>query len=154
MNKRPSPPPASPVRVRTRRKGDYAVGYGKPPVASRFKPGQSGNPRGRPKGASTVLDKILGQLNARIEVTIGGRKQKLTLAEASVRNLLHLSLQGDANALRQVVRLLPVLMQYQAHAHPAPCNEAAARTAEAESIDQALIDETLRTLGLDWEEDA
>jgi len=30
---------------------DYEVGYGKPPVASRFEPGHSGNPRGRPKGA-------------------------------------------------------------------------------------------------------
>lgn len=29
----------------------YDVGYGKPPVATRFKQGQSGNPKGRPKGA-------------------------------------------------------------------------------------------------------
>jgi hypothetical protein len=28
----------------------YPVGYRKPPVHSRFKKGQSGNPRGRPKG--------------------------------------------------------------------------------------------------------
>jgi Family of unknown function (DUF5681) len=30
--------------------GDYEVGYGKPPARSRFSKGQSGNPKGRPKG--------------------------------------------------------------------------------------------------------
>jgi Family of unknown function (DUF5681) len=33
--------------------GDYRVGYGKPPLETRFKQGQSGNPRGRPRGAKT-----------------------------------------------------------------------------------------------------
>jgi hypothetical protein len=31
-----------------------AVGYGQPPVASRFKPGTSGNPKGRPRGAKNL----------------------------------------------------------------------------------------------------
>ena len=38
------------------------VGYGKPPKLTRFKPGQSGNPRGRPRGAlnmATVLERTL-----------------------------------------------------------------------------------------------
>ena len=35
----------------TVRPAAYAVGYGKPPAHSRFTPGQSGNPKGRPKGA-------------------------------------------------------------------------------------------------------
>ena len=33
----------------------YEVGNGKPPEHSRFKPGQSGNPRGRPKGAKNKI---------------------------------------------------------------------------------------------------
>ena len=35
-------------------KDDYKVGYGKPPKASRFKPGTSGNPGGRPKGSGSA----------------------------------------------------------------------------------------------------
>jgi hypothetical protein len=33
---------------------DPRVGYGRPPLATRFRPGQSGNPRGRPKGARNL----------------------------------------------------------------------------------------------------
>lgn len=36
----------------------YEVGYGKPPSATRFKPGQSGNPHGRPKGSKNIQPPI------------------------------------------------------------------------------------------------
>ena len=35
---------------------EYTVGYGKPPKHSQFAPGQSGNPKGRPKKAKTIAD--------------------------------------------------------------------------------------------------
>ena len=44
---------SSAVASRKRKSLDGAVGYGRPPKASQFKKGQSGNPRGRPKGSST-----------------------------------------------------------------------------------------------------
>ena len=47
--------PQKPPRFATPRSVDYDVGFAKPPAASRFKPGRSGNPKGRPKGARNRL---------------------------------------------------------------------------------------------------
>jgi hypothetical protein len=55
------------------------VGYGRPPQAHRFKPGQSGNPRGRPKGAKNEATILRDLLNRKIDVREGGRVRKITL---------------------------------------------------------------------------
>ena len=53
---------------------DEGVGYGRPPVGSQFKPGQSGNPRGRPKGSKSI-DQVLSQaLERRVPDPRGGRR--------------------------------------------------------------------------------
>jgi hypothetical protein len=76
------------------------VGYKNPPVNRRFKPGQSGNPAGRPKGrinTGTTWRKCLNEL---VEVTIRGRKQTMTVREALIRRLLQSSIAGEFKALQ------------------------------------------------------
>ena len=51
------------------------TGYGKPPHHSRFKPGHSGNPRGRPKGKISLSQLLDKHLNAKVTVTSGGSAQ-------------------------------------------------------------------------------
>ena len=54
-------------------KRDYEVGRGKPPVDSRFRKGQSGNPRGpRPKNLPALL---VEALNEKVVVTIDGERR-------------------------------------------------------------------------------
>src|SRR5215469_5153687 len=54
---------------------DYEVGYGKPPRSSRFKKGQSGNPRGRPSGSKNLSTLLSEALNEPVIVTENGRRR-------------------------------------------------------------------------------
>ncbi len=90
------------------RDGDHPneVGYGKPPKATRFRPGQSGNPRGRPKGArgiAKVLDEALSQ---EVRVTEGGQTVRITKREALILSLITKALKGDMRAAAHTLRLM------------------------------------------------
>ena len=54
------------------RSADYAVGYGRPPRATQFASGKSGNPRGRPKGNRTIGAILQDILRQKIAVTEKG----------------------------------------------------------------------------------
>lgn len=76
----------------------YSVGYGKPPVRSRFKKGRSGNPKGRAKGEknrATILKKIL---NERVVVTDNGMRKRITKQEAVYKQLVNKAASGDSRS--------------------------------------------------------
>lgn len=86
------------IRVRLEDDSDDDVGYGKPPRAHQFKPGQSGNPKGRPKGKkneATMLNELLFQ---KIKVREGGRERRITLFEGMLRRFAEDSLKGNIKA--------------------------------------------------------
>jgi hypothetical protein len=75
--------------------GQYQVGYGRPPAHARFKPGRSGNPRGRPKGAKnedTILREIM---NRPIEIREAGRPRKISVLAAILLKFTENALKGD-----------------------------------------------------------
>ncbi|MDU8946604.1 DUF5681 domain-containing protein [Ovoidimarina sediminis] len=75
-------------------------GYGKPPKEYQFKPGQSGNPNGRPKGSKNthhILSKILGE---KIPMTDAGKKIVVTKFEAAVRVLVNKAFEGSPQSLK------------------------------------------------------
>jgi hypothetical protein len=77
---------------------DNDVGYGKPPRANQFKPGQSGNPKGRPKGAkseATILHELLQQ---KIDLNHRGKTRKITILEAMLRRIAEDSLKGNTRS--------------------------------------------------------
>jgi hypothetical protein len=82
------------------------VGYGNPPLKTRFRPGQSGNPPGRPKGAKgrkQIVAKIAGEM--RWVVENGGRRRLSTL-ELILLQLRNLAVQGDIQAFHAYHDLL------------------------------------------------
>lgn len=84
----------------------YQVGYGRPPKATRFKPGQSGNPRGRPKGAKSIPALLEGELNRKIRVREGNRERMLTKRELLVRRLVANGVQKGGRDGELLLRML------------------------------------------------
>ena len=77
----------------------YSVGYKKTPVATRFKPGQCGNPKGRPKGARNLTTVLESEINALIPYIENGKRKKMTKLGASVRQAVNKAAGGDLRAL-------------------------------------------------------
>ena len=87
---------------------DYKVGYGSPPVDTRFKKGQSGNPSGRPKKVVQELDpgKILQSIdNEEIIVKVGGKHKRMPKAEICFRQLFAIAIKGDLTAARLISKM-------------------------------------------------
>jgi len=102
----------------------YIVGYGRPPVATRFRPGQSGNPRGGHKGAPHVATIIAAALGERITVTENDRSRRITKFEVAVKQLVNRAAAGDTRATQWLIAL-------------AQTQEAKARRPDAESAGEA-----------------
>jgi Family of unknown function (DUF5681) len=87
-------------RARVRVDADeYDVGYRKPPRAYQFKPGQSGHPPGRRKGAKneeTILRELLQQ---KVRITENGKVRKITVLEAILRRIAEDSLRGNIKSI-------------------------------------------------------
>ena len=83
----------------------YDIGYGKPPEHSRFQKGQSGNPKGRPKGALNVGTVLNRTLSEKVVVMDQGKRRTITKLEAAFKQLVNKAAQGDARALQQLLSL-------------------------------------------------
>ncbi|SLN76692.1 DUF5681 domain-containing protein [Ruegeria meonggei] len=84
---------------------EYEVGYGKPPKATQFKKGRSGNPKGRPKGAKGVNASLKRELEAKITVREGNREVRISKAEAIAKRVTASALKGDTKMLMALLKL-------------------------------------------------
>ena len=85
---------------------DYVVGYGKPPLHTRFQKGRSGNPKGRPRGKKNMSTLLSTALDASIIVVENGRRKKITKREAIVTQLVNKSASADLKATQIVLAML------------------------------------------------
>jgi hypothetical protein len=84
------------------RADDSEVGYRKPPKHSRWKKGQSGNPKGRPPKSRNYKSLLKKELDERTAIREGGRIVQLTKREAIVKVWVDKSLKGDLKAIATV----------------------------------------------------
>lgn len=85
------------------RDDDDRVGYRHPPKHTRFKPGQSGNPKGRPKHARNLKTEFLEELGEIIRVREGDRDMKISKQRAFVKALVAAAIKGDMRAASALV---------------------------------------------------
>jgi hypothetical protein len=84
---------------------DYDVGYGKPPIATRFKKGNRANPRGRPRGSTSIAAILQRALDAPA-VAVDGKRRRLTKRELMVLSLVERSAGADLAATKLLFELL------------------------------------------------
>jgi hypothetical protein len=90
--------------------GDYEVGFGKPPKHTRFKPGQSGNPRGRPKGTKNLKTDLMEELAEKILIREGDHARQVSKQRALLKALLTRGLKGDVRAANLVLSMMMRLL--------------------------------------------
>ena len=116
---------------------NYDVGYGKPPKSGQFKPGKSGNPKGRPKGAKNLITVLEEELQAKVPVKELGKSKKVTKQEAMVKALMLKAIQGDVKAINAVVATMLKL------AGPQPPEE---EDLVLSKTDQQILDEFIKNM--------
>jgi hypothetical protein len=119
-------------------KKNYDVGYGKPPKSGQFKPGQSGNPKGRPKGAVGLNAAFEKTLRRKVSITEGGKSKRVTCAEALTLTLAKKAFEGDLKSVETIMRFATML------SHQAAATDAVPEVLDGPSEDQDK--ETLQQL--------
>ena len=82
-----------------------AVGYRKPPKYRRYQPGESGNPKGRPKGSvnfATIFSRLLRE---KTEVTERGRRKKLAKIELILKLAINAACTGKPAAIHDLIKI-------------------------------------------------
>lgn len=92
-------------RSNPKSEGGYEVGYGKPPKTTQFKPGQSGNPRGRPRRQRNFRTVAEDVLNENITIREGDRTRTVSRLDAIVRVTVNNALKGDPKAIAAFIHL-------------------------------------------------
>jgi len=120
------------------RERDYAVGYGKPPRHTRFTGGQSGNPRGRARGAKNLKTLLIDTLNELVIVAENGRRRTITKRHAFIKQIVNQSVKGHWPAAKL---LLDILQRIE--------DRAEAETAESpfDAADAKVIEQLMTRLG-------
>lgn len=86
--------------------GNYKVGKGRPPQSTRWKPGQSGNPKGRPKGSRPVGAVLQDIIQQKVSVTESGKTRWIPALEVMLRRLANDAMRSDQKAIKLLLSLV------------------------------------------------
>jgi Family of unknown function (DUF5681) len=119
---------------RVRKSSDYEVGYGRPPIATRFAAGNRANPNGRPRGSRSVGAILQDIMRQKIAVSENGKTRRIPTLEVILRRLANDAMRGNQRALKL---LMEFLHRYGAEV------EGTVRTEEVTSEDLEILSDYL-----------
>lgn len=82
---------------------DYTVGYRRPPKTTQFKKGESGNPKGRPKGSRSLQTILVEELKSSVTIHENGRSKTVKKGEVIVKQMVNKAMAGDHKAAHLVL---------------------------------------------------
>ena len=88
-----------------RNKDDYEVGYGRPPKATQFKKGTSGNKKGRPKETKDIVTIFYEEMHRMIPISQSGKRRTITIARAAIKQLTNKAATGDPKAIQTIINI-------------------------------------------------
>ena len=106
------------------------VGYRNPPKHGQFKKGQSGNAKGRPRGAKGIKTLLAKELGSRITIGADGQQRRVKRSEALVKGLVNDALRGKDRPRDTVLRIADQIEQ----------DAQARRSRELSAEDEAILD--------------
>ena len=111
---------------KTKSHADNDIGYGKPPKNTRFKKGQSGNPKGRPKGSknkvseNTLMNLLEKELARKITVQDEDGSKEISMEEAIIRSTVVNAAKGDFRTQKLVLEKSQAAREKKAEEDEAP----------------------------------
>ena len=87
----------------------YDVGYGKPPFRTRFRKGQSGNPKGRGKGTRNLATIFMEAMSQSVTINENGKRKKISKLAAAVTQLANDAARGDKKSIQVAFALWQAL---------------------------------------------
>jgi hypothetical protein len=117
---------------------DDKSGFKRPPKATQFKSGQSGNPKGRPKGSRNLKTDLNDLMKKRIVIREDGEARRISRQEAVLLSLFGKAARGDVRASTTLVNMVMKLN---------PETSDSSRPSDISHNDQHIIDDFLRRMG-------
>ena len=125
---------------------EYEVGYGKPPMHTRVKPGQVLNPKGRPKGQRNVATVLKQALNERTNIREGGCVRSVTKLDAVILKIIHDSGMGNTKTQSSLITLMRLGRFFEADDN-SPASQAPV-TLDDDALIEDYIERNRERLGL------